>query len=167
MLCERVREVDILPALRELKDTPFVDTRGLGGHISFPLWAMDFAISLKLGKVAHVVVRKLPAYQGIPPHIDEERVERWANVGTRYHVPLITHPGVTIRWPEHGEEYHLEAGWLYTVDYSKTHEVVNRSPVDRIHLVMNVVEPVLAVGDRYTIEGDPTVRRIERIYGPP
>ena len=138
-LCQRIRAVDISQALEALKTTEFVDTKGLGGHICFPSWAMDFATSLNLGTVAHVIVRKLPAYQGIAPHIDEERYEPWVNVGTRYHVPLVTHPGVTIRWPEHGEEHHLEAGWLYTVDYSKTHEVVNLAPIDRIHLIANVI----------------------------
>jgi hypothetical protein len=139
MMCEKIRQVDITPALKGLESTTFVDTQGLGGHIAFPPWAMEFVTGLNLGKVAHVIVRMLPAGQGIAAHIDEEWYEPSVNVGTRYHVPLITHPGVTIRWPEHGEVHHLESGWLYTVDYSKTHEVVNHAPIDRIHLVANVI----------------------------
>ena len=58
--------------------------------------------------------------------------------GRRYHVPLVTHPLVTMRWPEDGEEHHLEAGWLYEVDYTRLHEIIHRAPVDRVHVQVNV-----------------------------
>jgi hypothetical protein len=135
VLCRKIREVDIAAALAELSGTSFVDTGGTNGHIAFPPWLPDFVDSLKLGRVNYAVVRKLPAFQGIPPHIDHGIPE--INSGRRYHVPLVTHPLVTMRWPEDGEEHHLEAGWLYEVDYTRLHEIVNRAPVDRIHVQVN------------------------------
>jgi hypothetical protein len=134
-LCRKIRQVDIAPALAELPDTTFVDTGGSNGHIASPEWAKAFARSLELGEVHLVLVRKLPAGQGIPPHIDTVRGR--ANIGRRYHVPLVTHPLVTMRWPEDGEEHHLEAGWLYEVDYTRLHEIVHRAPIDRIHVQVN------------------------------
>lgn len=44
-----------------------------------------------------------------------------------------------MRWPADNEEHHLEAGWLYEVDHHRLHEIVNRAPVERVHLVINAV----------------------------
>lgn len=135
-LCRRHRPVNIDAPLAGLLGTAFVDTRGTNGHIAFPPWLPEFVASLNLdGRVTYAVVRKLPAYQGIPPHIDHGVPE--INSGRRYHVPLVTHPLVTMRWPDDGEEHHLEAGWLYEVDYTRLHEIVHRAPVDRIHVQVN------------------------------
>lgn len=139
-LCRRLRQVDISAALRELESTQFVDTRGSNGHIAQPEWLKPFVDSLGIeGAVIIAQLRKLPAYQGIPAHIDSPKLNPSLNIGRRYHVPLVTDPRVTMRWPEDGEEHHLEAGWLYEVDYTKLHEIVHRAPVDRIHLQVNVL----------------------------
>ena len=135
MLCRKIREVDITAALSALPSTEFRDSGGTNGHISFPDWLPEFVQRLNLGRVNFTVVRKLPAYQGIPPHIDPAT---GINAGRRYHVPLVTHPLVTMRWPDDGEEHHLEAGWLYEVDYTRLHEIVHRAPVDRVHVQVNV-----------------------------
>src|SRR5689334_8950684 len=138
MLCVKLRRVDISQALRELPSTVFVDTGGSNGHIARPYWLEGFVAPLKLGTVILAQIRKLPAYQGIPAHIDSPSMNPALNAGRRYHVPLITHPLVTMRWPEDGEEHHLEAGWLYEVDYTRLHEIVHRAPVDRVHVQINV-----------------------------
>jgi len=133
-LCTKIRQVDISKALGDLALTTFVDSGGTNGHVAQPWWLDGFVASLDLGRVNHAIVRKLPAFQGIPPHIDPAT---GLNAGRRYHVPLVTHPDVTMRWPEDGEEHHLEAGWLYEVDYMKLHEIVHRAPIDRIHVQVN------------------------------
>lgn len=137
MLCRKIRQVDISTALAALPETEFRNTGGTNGHIAFPLWLTDFVQSLELnGRATYAVVRKLPAYQGIPPHIDHGVPE--INSGHRYHVPLLTDSRVTMRWPDDGEEHHLEAGWLYEVDYTRLHEIVHRASTDRIHVQVNV-----------------------------
>jgi hypothetical protein len=134
-LCTKIRAIDISGALAALPAVHFVDTGGTNGHIAKPDWLSDFVASLDLGRVLYAVVRKLPAFQGIPPHIDTVRGK--ANLGRRYHVPLVTDPRVTMRWPDDGEEHHLEAGWLYEVDYTRLHEIVHRAPIERIHVQVN------------------------------
>lgn len=136
-LCRKVRPVDISSALHELPATVFVDTGGSNGHLAKPAWLDDFIATLELGPVHSAWLRKLPPGQGIPPHIDTQRGR--ANLGKRCHVPLVTHPLVTMRWPDDGEEHHLEAGWLYEVDYTRRHEIVNRAPIDRVHVQVNVL----------------------------
>lgn len=134
-LCRRIRPVDISWLLPLLPETRFVDTGGTNGWIADPLWLGSFIHGLWLdGAIAYATVRKLPAYQGIPPHIDPGDRER------RFHVPLVTHPDVTMRWPDDGVEVHLEAGWLYEVDFRRLHEIVHRAPIDRIHVQINVRE---------------------------
>lgn len=139
MLCRRIRQIDISAALAALPSTEFRDTGGSNGHIAEPEWLDEFVASLELGgDVLYRVLRKLPAFQGIPAHIDAERMSP-VNAGRRYHVPLVTHPLVTMRWPEDGEEHHLEAGWLYEVDYTRLHEIVHRAPIDRVHVQVNAL----------------------------
>lgn len=60
----------------------------------------------------------------------------------RFHVPLVTHPEITMKcWTLEGREIeaHLEQGGVYYLDTRKPHSVDNRSPVDRVHLVCDVV----------------------------
>lgn len=136
-VCHRLRRVDISLALARLPGVEFVDTRGTNGHLASPPWLAAFVADLDLGAVELVLLRKLPAFQGIPPHIDTVRGR--GNHGRRFHVPLVTHPLVTMRWPADGEEHHLEAGWLYEVDYTRLHEVAHRAPVDRVHVQINTL----------------------------
>lgn len=89
-----------------------------------------------------MMLRKLLAYQSIPPHIDV--CGHRMHAGRRFHVPLVTHPGVTMRWPLEDVEVHLEAGYLYEVRFDVLHEVINLAPVDRVHAVVNVLAPTLA-----------------------
>lgn len=136
-LCRKLRPVDITGPLAQLASTQFIDTGGTNGWVANPPWLRAFIETLQPeGNVTFACVRKLPPYQNIPPHIDAWKNR--PNVGKRYHVPLLTHPDVTMRWPEDGVEVHLEAGWLYEVCYTRLHEVVHRAPVDRVHLHYNV-----------------------------
>lgn len=60
----------------------------------------------------------------------------------RLHVPIRTHPGVLMRFG--GEEFHWPAGELWYADFGQPHAVENRSPVTRVHLVVDaLVTPAL------------------------
>jgi len=134
----KIRPVDISAILPKLADVAFEDTGGPNGWIARPAWMAGFIASLEPeGEVTFTLIRKLPPFQNLPPHIDSHR--NIPNLGKRFHVPLITHPDVVMRWPDDGVEVHLEAGWLYEVCYTKLHEVAHRAPIDRIHLHFNVV----------------------------
>ena len=137
-LCRRIRPVDIADALCALSEVRFVDTGGTNGWIANPDWLGAFVERLALGgTVMRALCRLLPAGQGIPPHVDAPMFR--SNCERRFHVPLLTHPGVMMRWPDDGVEEHLEAGYLYEVRYDRLHEIVHRAPVDRVHIQINVV----------------------------
>lgn len=130
--------MEISFALSRLQSTSFRDSGGSNGWLAEPEWLDEFVASLELpGRIVQRLLRKLPPFQGIPPHVDRHDLSPF-NSGRRFHVPLVTHPLVTMRWPDAGEEYHLEAGWLYEVEHTQLHEVVNRAPIERIHLQVNV-----------------------------
>lgn len=60
----------------------------------------------------------------------------------RFHVPLITHPDVKMTcWDLDGQQQraHMTPGNVYYLDVRKPHAVANNSPVDRVHLVVDVV----------------------------
>lgn len=136
---QKIRPVDISEILPLLPSVNFVNTGGTNGWVARPEWLHDFIASLKPeGRVTFTCLRKLPAYQNIPPHIDSW--ENIPNLGIRYHVPLLTHPDVKMCWPDDGVEVHMEAGWLWSVNFHKLHEVRHLAPIDRIHLHFNVVE---------------------------
>lgn len=134
----KIRPVDISGILLKLPEVIFVDSGGENGWLARPAWVAEFIASLQPeGKVTFTCLRKLPPYQSLSPHIDLWKNR--PNTGQRFHVPLVTHPDVTMRWPDDGVEVHMEAGWLYEVCYTKLHEVVHRAPVERIHLHYNVI----------------------------
>jgi hypothetical protein len=60
----------------------------------------------------------------------------------RFHIPLITHPDARMTiWDLDGTStaHHLAAGSCWYLDARKPHAVANLSPVDRVHLVVDVV----------------------------
>lgn len=133
-LCKKIRSVDISKALAGLDDAEFRDTGGTNGWLANPPWLSEFVHDLNLrGIVLYSVLRKLPAWQGIPPHVDDGRVGE-----QRFHVPLVTHPDVKMRWLDSEHEEHLEVGYLYQVDFTKTHEIVHCAPIDRVHVQINL-----------------------------
>lgn len=140
-MCRKIRPVDISAALAMLPGMTFHDTGGTNGWLADPAPLAGFVAGLGLaGAVLRTNVRKLPAGQGIPPHVDP-KVHQSAKVREhRYHVPLVTHPAVAMRWPDEGVAVHLEAGWLYEVRVDKLHEVVHRAPTDRVHVVIDTGE---------------------------
>jgi len=137
LVCQKIRSVDISLALAGLSDTQFVDSGGTNGWTARPEWLQKFAEGLNLGgTIIYVWCRKLPAYQGIPPHVDISGHR--ADTGRRFHIPIVTHPDVTMRWPDDGVEEHMEAGYVYEINYLKKHEIVHKANADRIHVVVNV-----------------------------
>lgn len=60
----------------------------------------------------------------------------------RLHIPIRTHPDIKMTvWDLNGNERsaHLAAGGVYYLDTRKPHSVQNRSNVDRVHLVVDLV----------------------------
>lgn len=99
-------------------------------------------VSLELGGMtARAILRRLPARQSIPPHVDAWMpAERdWR----RFQVPLTSHPSITMRWPDDGVEMHLAPGFLYEVRFDRTHEVVHPADCTRVHLQIDQVDATI------------------------
>jgi len=128
----------------DLSGVTFRDSGGSNGWTVEPVpsWVLSFVARLPLkGQVLRTVLRKLQPGEGIPPHIDPIVQAHPRLVEHRYHVPLVTHPLVTMRWPIEQIEVHLAAGCLYEVNHNqKIHEVIQHAPIDRVHLCIDTVE---------------------------
>jgi hypothetical protein len=107
--------------------------------LGFPLpkEVRAFVAGLGLGPVKRTLFRKLGPYQGMAPHTD-----RWTS-GRRFQVPLVSHPDIKMRWPDDGAEEHLAPGWLYEVRFDRTHEVVNPTAFERIHLQIDQIDATI------------------------
>ena len=135
---QRLRAVDIAPVLSAMDTFHFHPTGNVCGEVTdhicpHPAVLVAFIAGLELGGIeARAFLRKLPPRQGIEAHVDAwvPADQHWR----RFQVPLTTHPDIVMRWPDDDVSVHLEPGWLYEVRYDRTHEVVNDTDSERIHL---------------------------------
>lgn len=81
-----------------------------------------------------VLLSRVPAGCRILPHRDDFGARVQA-ASLHCHIPLITHSGAVMGFPEHAMLEHMLAGHLYSMDASEVHYVDNDSDVDRIHLL--------------------------------
>ena len=147
---KRIMAVNILPVLAVMDRLQFVDIcvgstdpkhppcAVVPPSVRLPDEVSHLVQSCGLGGTPHrVFLRKLYPHQGIPPHVDD-----WipADSGIRrFHVPLTSHPEIKMRWPADDIEAHLAPGWLYEVRFNRTHEVVNNTDSERIHIQIDQV----------------------------
>ncbi len=145
----RIRQVDIKAVAEECGRLQFISVNQnnaekcacrvlLEAHFTPAI--KQFIESLELGgRQARAVFRMLPKGQGIDPHTDTWMPEEldWH----RFQLPIATHPSILMRWPDDGVEAHLAQGFLYEVNYSRKHEVINtQEEVDRIHLQIDQID---------------------------
>ena len=83
--------------------------------------------------VMGVQFTSLPAAASIEPHADRGML----TLMHRLHVPIITHPDVIFGFDDYS--CHLEAGRLFELNNQVTHAVYNRSKVDRVHLMIDLM----------------------------
>ena len=87
-----------------------------------------------------VRLMKLEAGTIIAKHTD--KVDKDIKTGkiVRLHVPVITHEEVQMTsWLPGGiAEFHMKKGSCWWLDVSLPHKVVNKSDVDRVHLVIDI-----------------------------
>lgn len=140
-----ITPVDIVPVLVVLPTLQFVDIcvgstdpnkppcSVVPPRASMPPVVTHLVQSLGLGGITQrLFLRRLGPRQGILPHVDA-----WIPVESRirrFHIPLISHPDIVMRWPDDGVEVHLQPGFLYEVRYNRMHEVVNPTSVSRTHI---------------------------------
>ncbi len=82
----------------------------------------------------------LPPGAEVQAHTDPYHGFRYGQV--RLHVPIRTHTGVSMWFGD--QDFHWPAGELWYADFGRPHAVENRSPVTRVHLVVDaLVTPAL------------------------
>ena len=149
---KRIKAVDIIPILAVLPSLQFVgicqgstDPNHPPCSVvipgtPLPIEITDMVKELELGGEIHrVFLRKLSPGQNIPPHIDSWVPEGWR----RFHVPLISHPDIFMRWPNDGVEVYLEPGYLWEVKVSKLHEVTHNANIDRVHIQIDQINATI------------------------
>jgi hypothetical protein len=77
-------------------------------------------------------------------HTDQVDKSSGTNIGklARIHFPIITHPNVTFTVvPPIGQSMHvnMQPGEYWMLDTRKPHCVTNKSSIDRVHLVVDVI----------------------------
>jgi hypothetical protein len=86
--------------------------------------------------VTKALIVNLPSGTFITPHFD---FGDSLNLCRRVHVPLVTHPDVFFQVNK--KWFHFEEGHAYEINNSKEHGVINNSPVDRVHLIVDLMHP--------------------------
>lgn len=77
----------------------------------------------------------LPPDAEVHAHTDPYHGFKYGQV--RLHVPIRTHPDVVMRFGDGA--FHWPAGELWYADFGQPHAVENRSPVTRVHLVIDAL----------------------------
>jgi hypothetical protein len=86
------------------------------------------------GKVGRVMLPKLMATGNIGAHKDGGS---YLNVVRRHHIPIITNDQVI--FIVDGEQINMREGQVWEINNMKTHEVLNPSDQDRIHLMIDII----------------------------
>ena len=116
------------------------------GSYDYP--AMDlFMVELKylLGPIiqimgvkelGRILIVKLKPGGKIVPHIDEGR---YSDYFSRYHLPIVTNPDAYYR--VENEFIHMKVGEFWQFNHKKEHTAGNEGAEDRIHLIVDMVDP--------------------------
>lgn len=153
-VCRKIKAVDISSVLAALAYVRFVAVN-IGSRnpakspcsVSMPGARLphaieDFVAGLELGgESRRILLRKLAPWQGMPVHVDQYLASEasWR----RFQVPLVSHPHITMGWPDDGVEMHLAPGWLYEVRVDRPHEVAHRAGCERIHLQIDQIDATI------------------------
>lgn len=88
------------------------------------------------GKVGKCLFINLPSGKKVNPHVD---MGYYLTSIHRVHIPILTHADVD--FSVGGETINMLEGIGYEINNSRIHAVDNRSPTDRIHLLIDIIPP--------------------------
>jgi hypothetical protein len=94
---------------------------------------MAAAVGMLQCPLKSVRLLKLTAGSSIREHRDHDL--GWEAAEIRLHVPIITNPAVEFFL--NGQRVVMQEGECWYLDLSRPHRVENRSPIDRVHLVID------------------------------
>lgn len=93
----------------------------------------------------NLMINKLAPGVHVPPHRDWLRPTQYqaeSPTVERWHLPIQTAPGALFWHEGHKTEYFEPGVWVGPIPYWLMHSVVNDSPIERIHIVVDLDTPV-------------------------
>jgi hypothetical protein len=115
---------------------PHADELNYGIRNELVKGELEKVMNLFTSQITRARLTYLATGHDIKPHVDYD-----PSYVTRYHIPIITHPGVVMHMERQGKEYamHMPAdGKIYFFNTGLKHWVTNDSPIDRLHLIIDV-----------------------------
>ena len=82
-------------------------------------------------------VRLMAVEPGKNVHTHRDLGDCWAMGKVRLHIPIVTHPDVV--FVLNGNRIVMNPGELWYLDFSRPHSIANRSPIRRIHFVLDLL----------------------------
>lgn len=105
--------------------------RLLPAAVDLSLLVMALVRGEQLGRV---MITRLSPGKSIAPHADV--LGKYADFYTRYHIPLVSDPGVVFSVGD--ESINMEPGGIWWFNGHEYHNVVNNSARDRLNLIVDV-----------------------------
>lgn len=115
---------------------PEADELNYGVRTELVTGEIEKILDLFTSKITRVRLAYIAANHDLKPHIDYD-----PSYIVRYHIPIITNPGVTMHMDRNGKQFarHFPAdGRVYFFNTGIKHWVINRSNLDRVHLIIDV-----------------------------
>ena len=115
---------------------PEADELNYGVRTELVTGEIEKILDMFTSKITRVRLAYIAANHDLKPHIDYD-----PSYIVRYHIPVITNPGVTMYMNRSGKVYsrHLPAdGKIYFFNTGIQHWVINNSDLDRVHLIIDV-----------------------------
>jgi aspartyl/asparaginyl beta-hydroxylase (cupin superfamily) len=115
---------------------PEADELNYGVRTELVTGEIEKILDMFTSKITRVRLAYIAGNHDLKPHIDYD-----PSYIVRYHIPIITNPGVTMYMNRSGKVYsrHLPAdGKIYFFNTGIQHWVINNSDLDRVHLIIDV-----------------------------
>lgn len=115
---------------------PEADELNYGVRTELVTGEIEKILNMFTSKVTRVRLAYIAGNHDLKPHIDYD-----PSYIVRYHIPIVTNPGVTMYMDRNGKQYarHLPAdGRVYFFNTGIRHWVINDSELARVHLIIDV-----------------------------
>lgn len=136
---------------------PHADELNYGIRNELVKGELENVMNLFKSQITRARLTYLMAGHNIKPHVDYD-----PSYVTRYHIPIITHPDVVMHMERKGKEHsmHMPAdGKIYFFNTGMKHWVTNDSPIDRLHMIIDVhgqveLENLVSLDEQYDFSNE-------------
>lgn len=134
--------------------TAYIDELNYGIRSELVQGEIEKIFDIFSSKITRARLTFLSSGHEITAHVDYD-----PSYVTRYHIPIITHPDVVMHIQRQNREYRLHMpadGRIFFFNAGLKHRVTNRSPIDRLHMIIDVhgqveLENLKSLDDDYVL----------------